>query len=111
MRDGPRMLVSLARTAAVLIAVGAAITGCATSPYDRDWVSAELSQTAGHIGPSEVTTPSLPPGMPADAGLDELTAAAIALWNSAQFQSELAQLGISRADLAEAGALPNPTFS
>ncbi|WP_158502117.1 TolC family protein [Vitiosangium sp. GDMCC 1.1324] len=43
--------------------------------------------------------------------MDESTAVAIALWNSAALQADMAQLGVSRADLAEAGALPNPTFS
>ncbi|MBS2012787.1 MAG: TolC family protein [Deltaproteobacteria bacterium] len=35
----------------------------------------------------------------------------VALWNSAQFRADLAQLGASRADLAEAAALPNPNLS
>lgn len=44
-------------------------------------------------------------------GVSSEDAVAIALWNSPAFQAELAQLGIARADLAEAGALPNPTLS
>lgn len=94
-----------------------AAAGCATSSYNRAWVSDELSKSSGHVRPDTsaeeiaAQTPELPPGMPADAGLDEATAVAIALWNSAQLQADLANLGASRADLAEAGALPNPTFS
>ena len=36
---------------------------------------------------------------------------AIALWNSPSFQATLADLGIARADLVEAGLLRNPVFS
>lgn len=43
--------------------------------------------------------------------LNAQTAVAVALWNSAALRSDMAQIGVSRADLAEAGALPNPTFS
>ena len=55
--------------------------------------------------------PSLPPDVPNVVALGEDGAIAVALWNNAAFGVELAQLGTSRADLAEAGALPNPTLS
>ncbi len=44
-------------------------------------------------------------------GLDESEAVRIALWNSPAFQADLAQLDIARADLADAGALPNPMLT
>ncbi|RKI50985.1 TolC family protein [Corallococcus sp. AB004] len=86
-------------------------TACATSPYDRAWVSSELAARAAPLGPGADGNPSLPPGLTDAATLDEGTAVAVALWNSAALQADMAQLGVSRADLAEAGALPNPTFS
>ena len=36
---------------------------------------------------------------------------AVALWNNAQFQADLAALGFARANLIEAKMLPNPTLS
>ncbi|WP_002635607.1 TolC family protein [Myxococcus hansupus] len=88
-----------------------AMSGCASSPYDRAWVSKELASLAAPLGPEGAEVASLPPGTPETQLLDERTAVSIALWNSAALQSDMAQLGVSRADLAEAGALPNPTFS
>jgi cobalt-zinc-cadmium efflux system outer membrane protein len=35
----------------------------------------------------------------------------VALWNSVQFRADLSQLGFSRADLADAAAIPNPNLS
>ncbi len=87
------------------------LAACATSPYDRAWVSSELASRAAPLGPGADGTPSLPPGIEDAPTLDEGTAVAVALWNSAALQADMAQLGVSRADLAEAGALPNPTFS
>ena len=86
--------------------------GCASSSYDRAWVDRAVTDTTGHgIGPEQLTAPTLPPRV---ARIDAVTAddaVATALWNSARFQVELTRLGFSRADLAEAGALPNPTLS
>jgi cobalt-zinc-cadmium efflux system outer membrane protein len=49
--------------------------------------------------------------VPGTAALSEDDAVAVALWNSAQLRADLAQLGFSRADLADAAALPNPNLS
>ncbi|MCP3101520.1 TolC family protein [Myxococcus sp. K15C18031901] len=87
------------------------MVGCASSPYDRAWVSRELSGLAAPMGPEGAGSASLPPGGADTGALDARTAVAVALWNSAALQADMAQLGVSRADLAEAGALPNPTFS
>ena len=46
-----------------------------------------------------------------DDGLSQDEAVALALWNNAQFQADLAALGFVRADLLEANMLANPTFS
>ncbi|APR79723.1 Heavy metal RND efflux outer membrane protein, CzcC family protein [Minicystis rosea] len=86
--------------------------GCApSSPYDRAWVGRQIEATVGHAVGDPTRAPSLPPQIGDVGALDEDEAIAIALWNSAALGAELAQLGASRADLAEAGALANPTFS
>ena len=46
-----------------------------------------------------------------DDGLSQDEAVALALWNNAQFQSDLAALGFARAELLEANMLSNPVFS
>lgn len=52
---------------------------------------------------------AIPAGLRID---DSLTVdEAIAIWNNASFQADLAQLGMARADLAEAGVLPNPVVT
>lgn len=85
--------------------------GCASSPYDHAWVGKELKRAAGHTPGDPSQEPSLPPGMTNTSALGEGDAIAVALWNNAAFGVELAQLAASRADLAQAGALPNPTLS
>lgn len=65
----------------------------------------------GHAPGDASQEPSLPPGVANLAALGEGDAIAVALWNNAAFGVELAQLGASRADLAQAGALPNPVLS
>ena len=53
----------------------------------------------------------LPLDVSIEDGLTETEAIAIALWNNAGFQESLADLGIARADLVQAGLLRNPVFS
>ncbi len=53
----------------------------------------------------------MPPDVSIEDGLTSEEAVAIALWNSPSFQATLADLGIARADLVEAGLLRNPVFS
>ena len=53
----------------------------------------------------------LPAGISLEDGLTETDAIAIALWNNTGFQESLADLGIARADLAQAGLLRNPVLS
>lgn len=90
------------------------IPGCQTAPIapDRSTVSTHLTKRVGHsipcrTGPDAVT---LPPGAALDDGVTEDEAIAIALWNNAAFQELLADLGIARGDLIQAGLLPNPEF-
>jgi cobalt-zinc-cadmium efflux system outer membrane protein len=53
----------------------------------------------------------LPPDASIEDGLTAQEAVAIALWNSPSFQATLADLGLARADLVEAGLLRNPVLS
>lgn len=93
-------------------ALGSALLGCgATSPYDRAWVGKQIADSSGHALGDVTRPPSLPPATRDAGALGEDDAVAVALWNSAAFGVELAQLGASQADLAEAGTLANPTLS
>jgi outer membrane protein, heavy metal efflux system len=89
------------------------VAGCAVqSAPDRTSVSNGIKQRTNYqLG--EATKPgtfSLPDGISFDDGLSEDEAVTVALWNNAQFQTDLAALGFTRADLIEAKMLPNPTF-
>ena len=53
----------------------------------------------------------IPERVTLDDGLSQDEAVALALWNNAQFQTDLAALGFARADLLEANMLSNPVFS
>ena len=53
----------------------------------------------------------MPPDASIEDGLTSQEAVSIALWNSPSFQAVLADLGLARADLVEAGLLRNPVFS
>ncbi len=90
----------------------AGLSGCQTVPAapGRATVAADLTQRVGHTLPAQ-TGPALvtlPPGASLDDGVTEDEAVAIALWNNAAFQELLADLGLARGDLIQAGLLPNP---
>ncbi len=99
-------------------AVLAGVCGCGGSAYDKAWVASEVgtrSGSAARVAPApdreHPFVPSLPKGIATTSALSEDDAVAVALWNSAELQADLAQLGFSRADLADAAALPNPNLS
>ena len=99
------------RAAAVTtLTIGTA--ACATTGHapDRSTVDAAL-RSRGLSGIRVEGTAPLPPDVSIDDGLTSQEAVAIALWNSPSFQATLTDLGIARADLAEAGLLRNPVFS
>lgn len=90
------------------------IAGCAVnSPNNRSYVSKGIQERTDYeLG--QVAKPGefqLPYGVLLDDGLTEDEAVALALWNNAQFQADLAALGFARADLIEADMLANPVFS
>ena len=90
------------------------LAGCAVqSPYNRSYVSKGINERTNHeLG--QISKPGefhLPDGTSLDDGLSEDEAVAVALWNNAQLQVDLAALGFARADLIEADMLANPVFS
>jgi len=104
----------LARLAVLSILSAAVVlsNGCVSTRKDGSAVSRELERRSGYsltnAGPGEVL---LPANVSLDDGLSEDEAVMLALWNNAAFQEALADLGLSRADLIQAGMLPNPSLS
>ncbi|WAS90584.1 TolC family protein [Nannocystis punicea] len=99
----------LAKAAQVLL-----LTGCASSRFDREWIADDLAERVPGVAvgaPEPGQEPALPAGVSLTDGLDAGEAVSVALWNSPGFQADLAQLAVARADLADAGALPNPMLT
>lgn len=90
------------------------LLGCQTSQpcCHRGHVAAELDSRVGQtLGP--VVCPgetAIPPGVELSDGCTEDEAVAVALWNNANYQELLTQLGTSRAQLLDAGLLTDPQF-
>src|SRR5690349_13947037 len=106
----PSMMPGMPSRIALAVAL-AATAACATTgqPDRRALDDAIRGRVASGIR-VEGAAP-LPPGASVADGLTSQEAVAIALWNSPSFQATLADLGIARADVAEAGLLRNPVFS
>ena len=102
------------RTLPLALCAAFAVAGCATPPgVDRAHVSraveARFGQTVGTNGPrrnSVIVPESLERGEP----LAEDQAVLLALWNNALFHETLVELDLTKADLVQAGLLPNPEF-
>ena len=97
-------------TGAVLFVI---ISGCTTRTlFDEKYVSDKIEQRSGFILPVDSSDSlQLPAGVTPEDSLTEEESVAIALWNNPHLQIVLADLGFARADLIEAGTLPNPVFS
>lgn len=90
------------------------LAGCAVhSIHDTSYVSDSIYNRTGHELrlTKEKGVFRLPDNVLLDDGLTVDEAVEIALWNNAQFQADIAELGFARADLAEAGLLRNPVLS
>jgi cobalt-zinc-cadmium efflux system outer membrane protein len=87
--------------------------GCAVhSAHDRGTVSEQVRIHAGHaLRPAPGSGPDLPDGVSLGDGLSEDEAVATALWRNAELEVTLAEMGLARADLVEAGLIKNPIFS
>jgi cobalt-zinc-cadmium efflux system outer membrane protein len=95
------------------------MAGCAAKSPNEDasgdfaYISAGLEERTNY-SPRQAQEPGkfeFPQWVTLDDGLSQDEAVALALWNNAQFQADLAALGFARADLLEANMLANPTFS
>jgi outer membrane protein, heavy metal efflux system len=102
-----------ARWPIFIVFAAAAVAACAPhSAHDRQSVSRELSGFSGRgLRSGPPTEAKLPSGVSLADGLTEDEAVAVALWNNAGFQAELATLGIARADLLDAGMIQNPLMT
>ena len=99
------------RAAAVTtFTIGTAACATTGGAPDRSTVDAAI-RSRGLSGIRVEGTAPLPPDTSIEDGLTSQEAVTIALWNSPSFQATLADLGIARADVAEAGLLRNPIFS
>ena len=89
------------------------LVGCTVSTiHDESYVSDSIRTRTGHnLRMEEEGLFKIPDTVKIEDGLTEDEAVAIALWNNAQFQADLVDLGFARADLIEAGLLKNPVLS
>jgi len=95
-------------TVAATISTGCASTNGAPTIRDVDAsIRARSPETALRLGETAPT----PPDVNIADGLTQEEAVAIALWNSPSFQATLVDLGVARADLADAGLFRNPILS
>lgn len=95
--------------------VFALASGCAgpAENYERPLISSGLKERTGYaVGPdADPGENRIPEGVITEDGISESEAVTLALWNNAAFQEAIAQLGLQRADLIQAGLLKNPVFS
>ena len=87
----------------------------ATAQIGGQSISDQVRQRTGFdLAPSISEAPatfSLPPGVTSTEQLSARDAVAIALWNNADLQADLAALDVSRTELTEAALFKNPSFS
>jgi cobalt-zinc-cadmium efflux system outer membrane protein len=101
-----------------LLAVGSAVAACALAgchtpaSVDRSQVSQAVEARFGaQLGPGPAPDRVLvPEALAAGAPVTEEQAVVLALWNNALFHELLVELDLTRADLVQAGLLPNPEF-
>ena len=99
--------------AATVLGATVGVLGCRTPPASGvSTVSAKLTDRFAQSVSDAKTLGQvcLPPGVTLDGGLTEDAAISVALWNNPAFQELLVDLGLARADLIQAGLLPNPEF-
>jgi len=97
----------------ILVLASALTAGCAVrsaSPGIAD-VSESIEDRMGHVLREAGGESVAPRGVGLEDGVTDEEAVALALWNHAGFQVDLASLGFSRAEVVEAGLLRNPILS
>jgi cobalt-zinc-cadmium efflux system outer membrane protein len=97
-----------------LFATACFLAGCATPPgADRAQVSQAVGSRFGQTVATRAPRPDnviVPESLAAGAPLSEEQAVVLALWNNALFHENLVELDLTKADLVQAGLLPNPEF-
>ncbi len=97
-----------------LLVTAALLTGCQTPQmvHSRCFVAKQLTSRFGAItGPTLCpAATSLPSGIDLQDGLTEEEAVTTAMWNNAAFQETMSELGISNAQLFDAGLISDPQF-
>jgi cobalt-zinc-cadmium efflux system outer membrane protein len=92
--------------------IALSLTACAPQGEGLIDVANDLEQRTGqHFSETRADETAWPANISLNDGLSADELVSLALWNNAAFRSTLADLGLSRADLVQAGMLPNPTFS
>jgi cobalt-zinc-cadmium efflux system outer membrane protein len=92
------------------------LAGCHTpAGCDRPDVAGDVAARFGTSpNPASKALPPgraiIPDGLAAGAPMNEEQAVLLALWNNAFFLESLAEIDLTRADLVQAGLLPNPEF-
>ncbi|WNB74107.1 TolC family protein [Methylomonas koyamae] len=98
------------RLPSVIFAV--TLSACTPQGVGLNDVANDLEQRTGqHFAETRANETAWPANVTLDDGLSEDELVSLALWNNAAFRATLADLGLFRADLVQAGMLPNPTFS
>jgi cobalt-zinc-cadmium efflux system outer membrane protein len=98
---------------AVAAVVALTVAGCHTPPAcDRGNVAHAVEARFGPnlAPPARPDQVIVPPGLAEGRPLAEDEAVVLALWNNAAFHEALVELDLTRADLVQAGLLPNPEF-
>ena len=102
------------QTSVISLLLMCLLTGCASNRCapGRQQVNSELqARVSDGLGPSQCGTESMiPDDVRLDDGVTADEAVAVALWNNSAFNATLAQLGMARGDLVQAGLLRNPQF-
>jgi cobalt-zinc-cadmium efflux system outer membrane protein len=88
------------------------MSACTPQGLGLNDVANDLEQRTGQrFAETRADETAWPANVTLDDGLSEDELVSLALWNNAAFRATLADLGLFRADLVQAGMLPNPTFS
>jgi outer membrane protein, heavy metal efflux system len=103
---------SVACRSALAFCAVALSMACATKPgIGREQIDEEIRRRVGRGIQVDAGRTPLPADISIDDGVSTDEALAVALWNSPAFEATLADLGIARADLIDAGLLKNPILS
>lgn len=101
--------------AAFAMTVMLLFAGCRSADLQqrRPTVSGDISSRFGASLSTElpIGATQIPSGVEKKDGLTEDEAVAIALWNNAAYQQMLAELGVSSAQLLDAGLITDPQFT